>query len=714
MLESKEMEVAQKRKVFEAASGNFVNEDTKSSVNGVPRPSTVDQRFSSKKKGGKFWAVFLLFLLLIIAIAAKLNWAIIRNGEGYIEQDMGAHIGAKIIAQANKNKMKEEMIENGLSAPEESSTGRAETRWRGHGHLGKHSLEREKPYKLRQRRERDMGSEDRIFGEKGMPPELEAMSEQERIKRMDEWKEMMGQEGQRRKRREGPEELDGKGNWKPPRGFEGRPDDLDRRREGERRKRRERPDELDGKVNRKPPRDFERRPDDLDRQMERKPPKEFREGPPERNAIPPEIREKMKEKEQNLEKAEDPGKHRQKKKRRPPQNLQQNAPKKSLAQLENDGDLGKWVLVDLKFARSTDKDRGKFPREKAKFVMCRLAHDLYAERPSKMPFFKDLTEASHCEEKSNKRTFNWEEAEEYIANNRVVPLTGIVHHEARVGSTLIANILASNNEALVYSESQPLVSASTNFCKYCKIEDRIDLLQMTVNLMGVSDTHKYLFYKAHPVSITQIELFKQAFPDVPYIWMHRDPVEVMMSQLMKEIDPKSERNAHNYVNPKKKKDGKPPKVAPCLRNLAEARETLGLKNVQDSASREEYCAVYLYHICRYAADGMRDDEHGLAVNYSEDLSERFLNNILPNFFNVKLSSEQSKKALEVAQGYSKASRGRDGDFNGDEQQKQKRAWKYMKDMAAKYVDEVYHELMRMEEDKIKAIKSNPAYKIDAE
>eukprot|EP00639_Heterosigma_akashiwo_P014080 CAMPEP_0206376046 /NCGR_PEP_ID=MMETSP0294-20121207/9241_1 /ASSEMBLY_ACC=CAM_ASM_000327 /TAXON_ID=39354 /ORGANISM="Heterosigma akashiwo, Strain CCMP2393" /LENGTH=175 /DNA_ID=CAMNT_0053824081 /DNA_START=316 /DNA_END=840 /DNA_ORIENTATION=- len=139
---------------------------------------------------------------------------------------------------------------------------------------------------------------------------------------------------------------------------------------------------------------------------------------------------------------------------------------------------------------------------------------------------------------------NWEEAEAYLesqrAEHKVVPPTGFLHHEARCGSTLVTNILASNPRALVYSEPGPVVSAGSGICQDCPQTLRVGLLRLAVGLMGVSPSHDHLFFKLIPENMMQAALFKEAFPQTPYIWIHRDPVEVMVSQLERELPP--ERN----------------------------------------------------------------------------------------------------------------------------------------------------------------------------
>jgi len=238
---------------------------------------------------------------------------------------------------------------------------------------------------------------------------------------------------------------------------------------------------------------------------------------------------------------------------------------------------------------------------------------------------------------------------------------------------------------------------------------------MTVKLNGISEFHKGIWYKLVPSQLLDLELFKAAFPDTPYIYLYREPVEVMMSQLKKQEKGRRNRiNADGTVGGtvgggKTGREGQLAKLGlmdnfnkamspPCLRRMSQVNAILGIEG-SATASKEEYCAVSLKVICEAAANGMESDPMGLPVHYSEELAPRFLEFVLPQHFKVSLPPDVEQKALEISQHYSKSRKPRNGEYQDDASTKQARAWDDLKINAEKYAGEIYHRLRGMEESK---------------
>jgi uncharacterized membrane protein YcgQ (UPF0703/DUF1980 family) len=87
------------------------------------------------------------------------------------------------------------------------------------------------------------------------------------------------------------------------------------------------------------------------------------------------------------------------------------------------------------------------------FDMCRLDFKSYYETPHAYPMFKDFVQKSNCATHKKSYSTLMEEIQlnKGTPAGRVVPPTGFVFHESRVGSTLVANMLASNPWAMVCS-----------------------------------------------------------------------------------------------------------------------------------------------------------------------------------------------------------------------------------------------------------------------
>ncbi|CAM9681193.1 unnamed protein product, partial [Phaeothamnion confervicola] len=117
-----------------------------------------------------------------------------------------------------------------------------------------------------------------------------------------------------------------------------------------------------------------------------------------------------------------------------------------------------------------------------------------------------------------------------LARDRVQPMppTGFVYHETRCGSTLAANMLASVPSHLMWSESTgPWKVLHT--CKNCPTSQIVRYLRVVMGLMGRSQRHNRVFFKFQ--NSDDIVTYSAAFPDTPWMYLFRDPVEVMMSRL---------------------------------------------------------------------------------------------------------------------------------------------------------------------------------------
>jgi len=229
-----------------------------------------------------------------------------------------------------------------------------------------------------------------------------------------------------------------------------------------------------------------------------------------------------------------------------------------------------------------------------------------------------------------------------------------IFHESRTGSTLLANVLAYSRESLpnrVYSEAGPPLTAlkicGDNYV-HCSKETAIQIFKDVIYLMGriptgsKSDSPHHLFFKMQSIATISIDVVQAAFPDAPWVFVYRDPVEVLVSHL-------------NIVHVERAK---------CLQSKRRPqhhiqdfldRSRLTLKQL----SNEEFCAIYLSTICDSALQALNAPENkGYAVNYHDAL-DVLMNDILPTHFNIPLTSNEISRMTDVGKLYSKA---REGDF----------------------------------------------------
>ena len=184
--------------------------------------------------------------------------------------------------------------------------------------------------------------------------------------------------------------------------------------------------------------------------------------------------------------------------------------------------------------------------------------------------------------------------EEIRAVRQGVPPAGFVFHVSRCGSTLVSQMLASLSENIMISEAPVIDSAITGRKANASVthDERSRWLTGILNALGQPRTglEQRLFVKFDAWDILDFPVVRRAFPNVPWIFLYRDPVEVLVSQL-------NHRGAHMV----------PGVIDPELFGLDSARVTNLLP--------EEYCAAVLAAL--FKAGLNHHQEGGRLVNYSE-------------------------------------------------------------------------------------------------
>jgi sulfotransferase family protein len=115
------------------------------------------------------------------------------------------------------------------------------------------------------------------------------------------------------------------------------------------------------------------------------------------------------------------------------------------------------------------------------------------------------------------------------------PLAALIFHVSRCGSTLVAQILASLPRHIVASEP-PIVDdilRTRERDPRATDEDRIAWLRGAMHSLGQPNRcgGARLFVKLDCWHIFSLPLFRRAFPAVPFVFVFRDPVEVLASAL---------------------------------------------------------------------------------------------------------------------------------------------------------------------------------------
>jgi hypothetical protein len=245
---------------------------------------------------------------------------------------------------------------------------------------------------------------------------------------------------------------------------------------------------------------------------------------------------------------------------------------------------------------------------------------------------------------------------------------GFIFHMSRCGSTLVAQMLAALDDTIVISEAAPF-DAVVQLCREQAEEDAVQALRSIVAAFGRKRSGRERRYviKLDCWHTLALPLFRRAFPDVPWIFLYRDPVEVLVSQMRQ--------RGMQMV---------PQFLPPSIYGIAPDDVTLD----------EDYCARVLAAVCQAVIDhhGMngRDLSGGLILNYRQ-LPEAVYSTILPHFGISCGQAERDKMRLATQQNVKSPSLR----FVGDIDEKQRAATPNLRRTAEQHLGAVHRRLEAM-------------------
>ena len=206
----------------------------------------------------------------------------------------------------------------------------------------------------------------------------------------------------------------------------------------------------------------------------------------------------------------------------------------------------------------------------------------------------------------------------YEQRRGLVP-SGFIFHMSRCGSTLIAQMLAAIERNIVISEARPIdqvLGASMNESQ------RIDWFRWLLSALAQPRCGESNFFiKFDAWHTVQLPLILRAFPNVPWVFVYRNPVEVMVS-----------------LHRERGVQVMPGVLSPAM---------FGLDPHELWITRlDEYAARVLARICEVALVH-RQQGHGRLVDFTE------LPNVVPDallkFFNVNYSAEEMERLQAASQ-----------------------------------------------------------------
>ena len=228
------------------------------------------------------------------------------------------------------------------------------------------------------------------------------------------------------------------------------------------------------------------------------------------------------------------------------------------------------------------------------------------------PFFADTVTRRMRELPSQSELFtDLESLLLFEKSYKLVPPKGLIFHSSRCGSTAVANALKAIDQTVVFSEPYVVDKLISRFFTDARDDHTKQLLysvfiRAAVGILGLHCGDADYFVKLSALSGLQLRHLQKLWPDVPWIFIYRDPLEIMVSNLR---DPPEWLNHRADI-----------RMAAALLELDE--------NEVGKMSTEEFCARLLGRLFRVAGDNLTSKSR--LLNYRE-LSPQTLVDIIRFF-----------------------------------------------------------------------------------
>jgi hypothetical protein len=252
---------------------------------------------------------------------------------------------------------------------------------------------------------------------------------------------------------------------------------------------------------------------------------------------------------------------------------------------------------------------------------------------------------------------------EHAAAAQSLRPSGFVFHMSRCGSTLVAQMLAALPQNIVVSEAAPIdavvqLNRAWPELPAAQYGNHLTAMVAAFGRRRRGDERHYVI-KLDSWHTLALPLFRRAFPSVPWVFLYRDPTEVLVSQMR-------QRGAQTVSEI----------VSPSLYGI----------DKPDGMGSEEYCARVLNKICSAVVENDGKGS-GLLVNYRE-LPGAFWTRILPHFGIECSASERDIMSL-AARFDAKAP---SFEFASDSEAKQREATELIRALAERHLGDIYRQL----------------------
>ncbi len=246
--------------------------------------------------------------------------------------------------------------------------------------------------------------------------------------------------------------------------------------------------------------------------------------------------------------------------------------------------------------------------------------------------------------------------------------SGFIYHMSRCGSTLVSRLLAQLPSNIVVSEP-PILDEVLRARGAPVSIDRATRVQWVRSILGALGRRRFpaearFFVKLDCWSICDFAVMHEAFPDVPWIFVYRDPLEVLVSQYRQP----SRFTVPGYLDP--------------------ALLDLSPENML-RIPRHEYCARILSLILKTAGEQI-EKHHGVLVDYRE-LPQAIWTQIATAFSLTFTVSE-----METMQAASKIdAKSPFFEFESDSERKRNEASPSLREACAEWLDSHYQRIKEL-------------------
>jgi hypothetical protein len=282
------------------------------------------------------------------------------------------------------------------------------------------------------------------------------------------------------------------------------------------------------------------------------------------------------------------------------------------------------------------------------------------------PFFQQTVDRVRAEQPQREERFT--EFDALLQLDKVLPRVepaGFIFHSSRCGSTLLANACGALNDSIVLSEPNAIDKLVARFITDAGDPVRESLysvfLRAAVNALAQTETAARVFIKFSCCSVSQLEKIQRIWPRVPWIFLYRDPVETIVSNVS---------NPPTWL------------LDEDHRVLAHITATSSTEVAQ--MSLEERCARSIGSF--FSTAHTLANDNSLLLNYNQ-LSLPAINGIL-EFFNVRPAREELERIASGTRTYSKQVSATTA-FVPDADAKQKLASDLVREMAERWARQPY-------------------------